>query len=203
MSNPYGPWATAIDAGRYPQLSAFWHERLTMLVPASRTSPVLSLRNLLGLVAAAVLVCALPTFHSAPAVAEQDKSPQDKSGNPRADARGTKSAAEADGEKQITNSIGMKLTLVPAGEFMMGSGESAEATAAFFNKLPSSRPTARIFCKQAIQGRASAAPRADHEAVLPGHLPCHAGPVPAVRRGHGLQDRRGEGRDAGGLGLEP
>jgi formylglycine-generating enzyme len=38
------------------------------------------------------------------------------------------------GEKEITNSIGMKLTLIPAGEFMMGSGESAEATAAFFNK---------------------------------------------------------------------
>ena len=34
--------------------------------------------------------------------------------------------------KQITNSIGMKLTLIPSGEFMMGSGESAEATAAFF-----------------------------------------------------------------------
>ena len=37
-------------------------------------------------------------------------------------------------EKQITNSIGMKLTLIPAGEFLMGSGESAEETAAFFNK---------------------------------------------------------------------
>jgi formylglycine-generating enzyme required for sulfatase activity len=36
--------------------------------------------------------------------------------------------------KQITNSIGMKLTLIPAGEFMMGSGESAKATAAFFDK---------------------------------------------------------------------
>jgi formylglycine-generating enzyme required for sulfatase activity len=35
--------------------------------------------------------------------------------------------------KQITNSIGMKLTLVPSGEFMMGSKESAEETAAFFN----------------------------------------------------------------------
>ena len=34
--------------------------------------------------------------------------------------------------KQITNSIGMKLTLVPSGEFVMGS--SAEETAAFFNK---------------------------------------------------------------------
>ena len=37
--------------------------------------------------------------------------------------------------KQITNSIGMKLTLVPSGEFMMGSSESAEDTAAFFNKI--------------------------------------------------------------------
>jgi formylglycine-generating enzyme required for sulfatase activity/Tfp pilus assembly protein PilF len=35
---------------------------------------------------------------------------------------------------QITNSIGMKLTLVRSGEFMMGSEESAEVTAAFFNK---------------------------------------------------------------------
>jgi formylglycine-generating enzyme len=40
----------------------------------------------------------------------------------------------ASDEKQITNSIGMKLTLIPTGEFMMGSGESAEDTAAFFNK---------------------------------------------------------------------
>ncbi len=36
--------------------------------------------------------------------------------------------------KQITTSIGMKLTLVPSGEFMMGSNESAEETAKFFNK---------------------------------------------------------------------
>jgi formylglycine-generating enzyme required for sulfatase activity len=37
-------------------------------------------------------------------------------------------------EKQITNSIGMKLTLIPSGEFMMGNNESAEETAAFFQK---------------------------------------------------------------------
>lgn len=53
-------------------------------------------------------------------------------------ALGTFSLAEepktTGGTDQITNSIGMKLTLVPSGEFMMGSGESAEATAAFFNK---------------------------------------------------------------------
>ncbi|MGD0897395.1 MAG: formylglycine-generating enzyme family protein [Thermoguttaceae bacterium] len=36
-------------------------------------------------------------------------------------------------KQQITNSVGMKLTLIPPGEFKMGSGESAEATAAFFN----------------------------------------------------------------------
>jgi formylglycine-generating enzyme required for sulfatase activity len=41
---------------------------------------------------------------------------------------------DAGGTKQITNSIGMKLVLIPAGEFKMGSGESAEDTAAFFNK---------------------------------------------------------------------
>jgi formylglycine-generating enzyme len=40
----------------------------------------------------------------------------------------------ASAEKQITNSIGMKLTLIPSGEFMMGSGESAEDTVAFFKK---------------------------------------------------------------------
>ncbi len=43
-------------------------------------------------------------------------------------------AAEPTAPKQITNSIGMKLTLVPSGEFMMGSGESAEETVAFFKK---------------------------------------------------------------------
>ena len=78
MTNPYGPWATAIDAGRNPQLSAFWQQRLTMLVPVSRTSPVLSRHNLLGLVAAAVLVSALPTFHAAPVVAEQERVSQEK-----------------------------------------------------------------------------------------------------------------------------
>jgi hypothetical protein len=41
---------------------------------------------------------------------------------------------KAAGERQITNSIGMKLTLILSGEFMMGSGESAEETAAFFKK---------------------------------------------------------------------
>ena len=49
-------------------------------------------------------------------------------------ALATAAEPKASETKQITNSIGMKLTLVPSGEFLMGSGESAEATAAFFNK---------------------------------------------------------------------
>ena len=44
-------------------------------------------------------------------------------------------AEETGGKKQITNSIGIKLVLIPAGEFKMGSGESAEDAAAFFNKV--------------------------------------------------------------------
>ena len=36
--------------------------------------------------------------------------------------------------REAANSIGMKLTLIPAGEFMMGSGESAEKAAAFYNR---------------------------------------------------------------------
>jgi formylglycine-generating enzyme required for sulfatase activity len=42
---------------------------------------------------------------------------------------------ETGGRKEITNSPGMKMVLIPAGEFRMGSGESADATAAFFNKI--------------------------------------------------------------------
>jgi formylglycine-generating enzyme required for sulfatase activity len=38
------------------------------------------------------------------------------------------------GQKQITNSIGMKLTLIPSGDLMMGSKESGKEIAAFFRK---------------------------------------------------------------------
>ena len=64
MTTQYGPWATAINVGRNPQLSSFWRRRLTMLVPTSQTSPVLSRRNLLWLGAAAVLMILLPTFRA-------------------------------------------------------------------------------------------------------------------------------------------
>ncbi len=78
MTNPYGPWATAINAGRNPQLSSFWRQRLTMLVPASQTSPVLSWRNAVLLVTAASFVFLLPTFVAAPAVAQHEDVPQEK-----------------------------------------------------------------------------------------------------------------------------
>ncbi len=45
---------------------------------------------------------------------------------------------EADGKKQIAvdlgGSVNLKMVLIPAGEFKMGSGESAEATAVFLKK---------------------------------------------------------------------
>jgi len=56
----------------------------------------------------------------------------------RSKQAGTPKAAS--GEKQVTNSIGMKLTLIPAGEFKMGSGESSEATVALLNKTYPDNP---------------------------------------------------------------
>lgn len=72
MSNPYGPWATLIDVGRNPQLSAFWRRRLTLLVPTSMSSAVLSRGNLLGLAMAGVLLGLLPTLRLAPVAAQEN-----------------------------------------------------------------------------------------------------------------------------------
>ena len=97
------------------------------------------------------------------------------------------------GPRLITNVIGMSLTLVPSGEFQMGSRESADDTAVFFNKTYGGDAlTADFFNDEHPQHRVRIT-----RAILPGDLPCHAGPVPAVRRRHGLQDRREEGREAG------
>lgn len=62
MLNAYGPWATSLDTGSRPQLSAFWRRRLTMLVPTSQASLALSRRSRLWLGAAAILILAVPTF---------------------------------------------------------------------------------------------------------------------------------------------
>jgi formylglycine-generating enzyme required for sulfatase activity len=65
-----------------------------------------------------LLICVMQFFSCTLALAQQPKA-----------ASGPKQPSP----KQITNSIGMKLTLVPSGEFMMGSEEPAKRTAAFFN----------------------------------------------------------------------
>jgi len=57
------------------------------------------------------------------------------------------------GAKVITNSIGMKLTLIPAGEFMMGSRESPGDTAAFLKKTYGSSPPADSFKHEHPQHR--------------------------------------------------
>ena len=100
----------------------------------------------------------------------------------------------ANGQKQITNSIGMKLVLIPKGEFKMGSGESAEDTAAFFKDLRRGdhgilhEDLRRESEGKRVQGRASAASGSDHQAVFLRHLPCHADnfggllTTPATRR---------------------
>ena len=66
--------------------------------------------------------------------------PSDKSATDK-DRQGAASRLElykqgkpCEGTRQICNSISMKLVLVPAGEFMMGSRESAEDTATVFSK---------------------------------------------------------------------
>jgi formylglycine-generating enzyme required for sulfatase activity len=61
---------------------------------------------------------------------------------------------EAGGGGPITNSLGMKLLLIPAGEFTMGSAESADDTAAFFNQsYPGSAFKAADFSNEHPQHR--------------------------------------------------
>jgi hypothetical protein len=73
MTDEYGPWATSIGAGVNPQLSTFWRRRLSMLVPTSRASLVLSRRSLAWLIAAGALLIGVPTFLVGTAVADEDK----------------------------------------------------------------------------------------------------------------------------------
>lgn len=73
MANQYGPWATLMNAGGSPQLSTFWKRRMTRLVSASETSPVLSRRNLLWLGAAGAVTSMVPTVRLATVMAEEAK----------------------------------------------------------------------------------------------------------------------------------
>ena len=107
MTNPYGPWATAINAGQNPQLSAFWRQRLTMLVPTSQTSPVLSRRTLMLLGVSAVLLGVMPTLQSAPAIATEDNSPAETKGtaDEKRDGRADKAAAAGNDSATPKNAL--------------------------------------------------------------------------------------------------
>ena len=70
-------------------------------------------------------------------------------------------AARGDDPKQpreITNSIGMKLELIPAGEFMMGGTESAEHLVKSLRRLQAAAGL--------LQGRIPPASRPHHPALL-------------------------------------
>ncbi len=76
MRNAFGPWGTAIHAGRNPQLDRFWKRRLTMLRSISRRDLGLTPRSLRWLVAVAVMATAVPTLRvgSAAAPRQEDDS---------------------------------------------------------------------------------------------------------------------------------
>jgi Tol biopolymer transport system component len=74
MANQYGPWASSLGACGNPQLSAFWRQRLTKLVPTSQASPTLSRRSLLCLGAAGAATVLLPTLRSTTATADEERS---------------------------------------------------------------------------------------------------------------------------------
>jgi Spy/CpxP family protein refolding chaperone len=114
MTNSYGPWATLIDTGRSPQLSAFWRQRLSMLVPISQTRAALSMRNVVLLVAGALLICILPTFRAAPAVADQEKTSQEKGKDRAVNAIAKKPATTASSE----NIIGGTSTVTDGGPLL-------------------------------------------------------------------------------------
>ena len=79
----------------------------------------------------------------------------------------------------------------------MGSRESAEDTAAFFNKTYGEDVLkADFFQNEHPQHRV----RITRPFYL--GMSCHAGPVPAVRRRHRVQDGCREGREAGGIRLD-
>jgi hypothetical protein len=69
----FGPWVTLIDAGRNPQLGAFWRRRLGMLLRVTDARCDLSRRQVPWLAAAALVVCLAPTVRALPVLAEQSE----------------------------------------------------------------------------------------------------------------------------------
>jgi hypothetical protein len=154
MSNKYGPWATLIDVGGNPQLSSFWKRRLKMLVPASKTSPVLSRRNLSLLAAAGILACLLPTVFFTPASA-QDKKPADKQSQENgsttaekpanAKPANEKSQAEAKSGGETAGGSFSGSTIVGRGTLVISGAiqNKAGGTATIASVLPSNDSEAR------------------------------------------------------------
>ena len=91
--------------------------------------------------------------------------------------------------------VKMELVLIPAGEFKMGSGESAEETAAFFKKnYGMDFLTADFFKDEHPQHRV--------RITKPFYLGTYhvtRGQFRQFVKDSGLQDGRGEGRQSGGL----
>jgi len=108
MANQYGPWATSIGACGNPQLSTFWRRRLTMLVPASQSSPMLSRRNLLWLGAAAVLMIVVPLAR----VQAQGEGPQRPAKQTPAGVKDAGLAKQSDGWGPERD--GLRTRLLPA-----------------------------------------------------------------------------------------
>jgi Tol biopolymer transport system component len=72
MSDRFGPWASSIQVGSNPQLSAFWKKRMTMLETVSKTSPAISRRNLLWLGGVGIATAMLPTLRHGEAMAKDE-----------------------------------------------------------------------------------------------------------------------------------
>jgi sulfatase modifying factor 1 len=102
-----------------PERRLFQFSRRTLLIFVSEASRLSTRRFAMknSAIWSVVLVLAVLTA----GLASEEVAPAEKEATPAA-------------AKVVSNSIGMKLVLIPAGEFKMGSGESAKDTAAFFNK---------------------------------------------------------------------
>ena len=136
MNRPYGPWATLITAGQSPQLSTFWRRRMKMLATVSRTSSMLSRRNVALLTAAAFFVFLLPTFRAAPVAAQDEKSSKAKSQDQKSDervtehspapsshARGDDSAAK---QPATTPATFERVLILPGYAFLQSSSDRKE-----------------------------------------------------------------------------
>lgn len=71
MNRHFGPWATQVNAGRRPQLSLFWRQRMGKLAVVSGTLSKLSRRHVHLLATVALTLCLLPTVRVLPVAAQQ------------------------------------------------------------------------------------------------------------------------------------